>query len=732
MWWFTASTPTLAQILAPTSVQCDDVRTQVVPSCCHASQGAANLTSLVAQAYGPDTGCPLSEVSLPCDRLNAEFAAAQCCSQTYADVPGWIHDRLPSPTACLQGLPLPEGTVVKRLSKTTSRDFASRNYGVSTTVVSKGRRFMITPMAYLKHPKNVYQSCEDFGLYWGTGKCAWDTLLDDQSGFLYERFLVTDLEGFTQKTVTLKGLVTRNCATHPGCCDAEDVWQCMFLSSRRMYDQTLAVVDLRVHGDYAYFSSVIAAYNRFEGDYATMEDGDSTMYNADLFPWHEAESYLHRIRYTDILDAKDGDRLEPELLVQNVNQPDTVGWGGALMHIEGEVLYTSSALMFPSIRRMAYHLTKGTVSYLPELKNRRGLLLTGKDGKLVFTSMQPGTIQGNFTTDYTKLGSFTMEPTGMAESTMFVAGGFALNHRQMHGDLLVGTGTTGPMLDVDREVPTFEFMPTSYYSEPMRPLETLLKDISQRAGRNVGALQMFDGALTRPQQYLDAQFLKSPKVATYAVDASGTGMDVVYTDGLHVRMPIRLPQGCKSVSNVERPVVDFLGGYRVTKEGEAWFATQAPDLSTLREGDYLSDAQVASASLDAWVQQAYVDTYTSPVHMVTCAALFEMQTLGVEHTHTLGDVLSDKALKAIPESAKGYLRPFAPPFYRYKSKSGSPEYIQLLDPLWFRIGGPGLAQAQGVLYPYSYGSTIYRLDTGEYVHAKPTDGTGYKQYSVLR
>ena len=317
MW--SAALSSLSHVIAPTRVTCDEVVAHTVPACCPSHGGGAHssvdMADLLAQAYGPDTGCPVRNLTVSCHALNDGYADATCCSQTHADVPGWFYDHLPAPEACLKDVKLPEGTVIRRLPEAVSKSFATRTHFTSTMLHSETGTFMMTPNVYVVHPKDMYVSCEKFGTVYAEddkvmtdGECAWGFDRKD-SPYNANEFVLTDLSTYAQRTLFLNNILTANCAK-TDCCEADNVLQCIALKSP--YTNVLPMVDGRVYKEHLYVSASWARYNAFGPTYADMKEGDSSMYDPDLFPWAEQESYLYRIRVADILNAKDGDRLDPE------------------------------------------------------------------------------------------------------------------------------------------------------------------------------------------------------------------------------------------------------------------------------------------------------------------------------------------------------------------------------------------------------------------------------------
>ena len=255
----------------------------------------------------------------------------------------------------------------------------------------------------------------------------------------------------------------------------------------------------------------------------------------------------------------------------------------------------------------------------------------------------------------------------------------------------------------------------------------LIKQIYKKAARNVGALEMMtDPSIRSPVIEYNVQYLPAPPTATWGVDKDRV-FHAIFTDGIHLSLPLRVPDGC--TSRAYPSVLDQLGGYRVTPAGQAWFSTQGMSLPSA--GEYLTDAQAAASELDAWVEKGYVDTYTSPIHFVTCNSLLELQRLGISNSFIMAQALSDKERKALPGSALSYMTKTAPPFVKQKGYFDRPDFFSpesLAHPVF---GGKFGFVRRGLGYPETYGRTLYRLDDGEFVHAPPTDGRAYRSYTVL-
>ena len=737
MWLATSSH--LGQILAPTPVECDDVRTHLAPTCCRDSHllpqaPSINLTSLFVQAYGPKTGCPLPEVTMPCGTVDAEFAKVQCCSQTYADVPGWFPDRLPSPEDCLKDTKLIRDAVVTRLPDAVGRTFSARNFAWSTMLHAKNQRFLLTNEALQVHPEGVYKDCKKFAVCEG-GECPDDYQwscwgADNEYKMLHgDSYKVTNMNDFTQTTVHLK-ITSINCKAF-GCCDADDVPQCMFLKSP--YKSTLPLYAFRVYKEYLYATVTWTRYENFGGKYANMAAGDSVQFDPDLFPWKDQESYIVRFKTVDIVNAVDGAHLTPEIVHQDTN-PQTTGWGST-MQIEDDVLYTGTSLVHPSKRVMSFDLRSKEVYHYPEHRQIRMPHMVVKNGKILHSSIQRGALQGNFTGQYNapypnpeETGFFVHGKDGKYDTTSAIPGGLQ-NEKRLYGDFVVELQTGAIIYGI----PKFNLILSETFGEPIPQLTDFVTQVHEKAGRNTGALEMYDGPTTRFQdeEFLDSQYLSSPKISTMSIDADQM-LDVIYTDGMHLKMSLKAPDACKDTKELYNPIIAYLGGYRVTQAGQEWFSKQSNQAWTgLQAGDYLTDAFRADHAdeLEAWVAQSLLDKYTSPTKSVTCASIYEMEALEVSHSFTIGHVLSDKELATLPPRVQFYLKSYPLPLFE-RNGVVTPQVEFLTSVAAF--GGPQAFLGSTVLPKVTLNiafKTIYKVgDT--YVTTMPQQ-TPYESFTSL-
>lgn len=718
-----------SNVLAQTSVQCNETKAPYTPNCCTTHGGnessSTDLTTLMQQAYNPDTGCSFSSYSsVSCSEFRKAYETAECCySDAYTDAPGWFFDRLPDPNECLKDTTLLKGAVIQRLPEAAGKTFA-RNFFISTMLHdAHNQKFLLNSLAYATHPKDVYKDCVKFGeKCWGADREK--TTLDTN------KFMVMNMNDYTQKTIYLDLLIEE--CERLGCCDAKDVHKCMDLKSP--YRTTLPMHKQMVYGEYLYATGTIVKYNSFGPTYGTHAVGDSTQWNSDFYPWQETESYIYRFKYMSILNAKDGEHLQPEVVYKDAN-PATTGWGYN-MHIDNDILYAGTGLAQPSRRVMSFNLKTNKVFHYPEKRNLRMSNMVAKNGVVLYTSIQRGAFDGNFTGQYNapfpnpeEMGFFALQRNGDFTSTDVNSGGIS-SDRFMYGDFLfdsVGGFLTGTEWAKTRVVLS------ETYGEEIPQIKAFFEEVYKKASRNVGALEMFDGDLTRSvaEEYSDLQYLQAPRWATFTIDEDGIA-HMIHTDGVYVQLPLKAPETCKDLSKLHQPVIAYLGGYRVTQAGQAWFSTQSNhELSALQADDYLTDAMrnANHDHLDSWVQQSFVDVYTAPTHAVTCASIYEMKELGMQVPFTIGHVLSDKEFSTLPRSVKEYLKVYELPLAS-QSWGGYVNVFSLIASVATFGGLEAFSNSEVFKFSATiFQNTIYRV-AGKYVGEKPQEGS-YDSFTAV-
>ena len=745
--------------LAETPVTCNATKAVHNPICCESVGGSpssnVDVVDFVRNGYGENTECPFDNITIACQEFEEKYIQVECCEQTYADVGAWVLDALPTPAECLANMEFIDNATVSRFG---NLEWLKRNFLRSWVLpTDDDRRLLLTNELIYVDPTKRYQSCEDFGTWDYVpleegGECAWWHRHEDTYKKVFE-FRITNMEDHSYKTIVLDGIMTTNCAKY-GCCaagDSQQVFDCIMMKALDVYESQylglkeknfVADYGLKFHDDgYAYITSTMYAYRNFELYKQPLQPGDSTQWYPELFPWQNAESYVYKIRIQDLVNAKDGARLPVTLVYQDLN-PETTGWGGNNMHLSGDTLWSSTNLATPSFRLMSLDLTTGTVQHYPEWHGQRPFMLTGVGDKLFTSSVQQGAF-GNETNDngaqfsgvnapkmdILRTGTFRIGTSNgvlQIEPANEVLGGLTRSHTESHGEWSVVGSMSNPYT---LYVPDFYYTPTPYYGEKISYYKDFFRDVYAKAGRNVGAINMAQNALSRAfASDENSQIWDAQEVATYSIDEH-LMVDVIFTDGLHVSAPLSVPEACKTIDNLKRPVIDYFGGYRVTATGAAELGKQA--------GDYLNDAYIAAHTedLSAWVASGLLDTYTSPTYSMTCNAIFELKKLGVAHPHVLGDVLSDNELSMIPGSVKMLMKKWTVPLTKSKSKyfDDHPEYFGVFDTSFDDVFGSDLnywLNTVGQLYPYVFNTTIYRVGD-EFLPTEPTDGTEFETFSQL-